>query len=111
MPIPSPAVAWYVLVVGGMTVCALAGFGPESLPPQLVPARLLGEQLFGGRQGVKLVFCIANVLHALEACLARHIARRVDPANVRAWTFQTFLLGYPSLKLLRDKEMRAAKSS
>lgn len=111
MPIPRPALAWYLLVVGGMVVCGIAGFGPETLPPQLSPARALGERLFGGRQGVKLVFCIANVLHVLEAWLAHRIARRVDASHALAWTLQTFLLGFPSLKLLRDKQARHVKAS
>ena len=44
--------------------------------------------------------------HSVEAGVAWSLARRADPLNVAGWTFQTVLLGYPSLTLLRIRSKR-----
>ena len=41
--------------------------------------------------------------HVGESIYAWRLAKRVDPANARWWAFQTFVLGFVSLKLLRKR--------
>ena len=47
--------------------------------------------------------------HSVEAGLAWSLARRADPSNALGWALQTFMLGYPSLVLLRSRSKRAVR--
>lgn len=48
----------------------------------------------------RLVFLLATTAHIAEAIYAWHLAQRVDPSNAIGWFWQTFALGFFSLRLL-----------
>jgi hypothetical protein len=52
---------------------------------------------------------VTSQAHSVEAGIAFSLARRADPSNALGWALQTFLLGYPSLTLLRSRSKRAAR--
>ena len=91
-----------------MLLCGLSGFAPDLLPPGLKWARPLGVWAFGGERGVQLLFGLACVAHAAEAAVALRIAAAAEPRNAGAWALQTLLLGYPSLRLLRQRVRSSA---
>ncbi|XP_023536108.1 short-chain dehydrogenase/reductase family 42E member 1-like [Cucurbita pepo subsp. pepo] len=89
--------AWLFCVVG-MSIMFCAAFLPDVGP---VPF-FKGISLFFFRsiQVVRMVFLIAFLLHVGEGTYAWFLARKVDPANSRGWFWQTFALGFFSLRLL-----------
>ncbi|GAB4833047.1 hypothetical protein Ancab_007105 [Ancistrocladus abbreviatus] len=94
---------WLLCIVGMISLFAVA-FLPEF--PLLSPLRALSLFLFRSIQTLRIIFFAAVATHVGEAAYAWHLARKVDPANVKGWIWQTFLLGYPSLRLL----LRRAKN-
>lgn len=49
---------------------------------------------------IRTVALLAAAAHIGEAIYAWHLAKRVDPANKRGWFWQTFALGFFSLRFL-----------
>jgi hypothetical protein len=101
--IDRPHIIWWILVIGGMGTLAVLAFAPAAfawwtthlfpVPPQraLMP-------LFGAAVG----------LHAAEARYAYQLAERSGQGSLAgAWALQTFILGFPSLRLLRARAAQA----
>lgn len=57
----------------------------------------------------RLVFLLATAAHVGEAIYAWYLAKRVDPANARGWFWQTFALGFFSLRLLLKRARKNIK--
>ena len=90
---------WYLLCVGGMLLTFFVGFAEieEYQQPSLLRIFL---SLFYGRQIIiQLIFFAAIIIHLLEASLVLILCPWYLSSTIRfAWTLQTFLIGYPSLK-------------
>ena len=94
-----PALAWWVAILGGLGLTGLLGFhdGAYALFARHVTAAF-------PRRLLAVVFVASYAIHAGEALYARALARRAGLyASATAWAVQTFLLGFPSLRLLRAR--------
>jgi hypothetical protein len=94
-----PHVGWWVTVLSGMVLLAVLAFDAGAYAAwcadvtTLLPQRLL--------QGI---FIAALATHIGEAAYAFRLASRSGfRENASGWCLQTFLLGYPSLRLLRRR--------
>ena len=95
--------AWLFSVVG-MSMLFSAAFLPDVGPVPFFKA--ISLLFFRSIQVVRMVFLVAFLLHVGESIYAWFLARKVDPANSRGWFWQTFALGYFSLRFL----LRRARS-
>lgn len=89
--------AWLFSVIGMISLfCAafLPDFGMVFL------LRAISLILFRSIWMTRVVFFLATAAHIIEAIYACHLAKRVDPANARGWFWQTFALGFFSLRFL-----------
>lgn len=88
---------WLFCIIG----MALVGIG--SYLPDIGPVPLIrGFTLFFFRSMwlMRLVFVLSVAAHIGEAVYAWFLAKKVDPANARGWFWQTFVLGFFSLRFL-----------
>jgi hypothetical protein len=97
--IDRPHLGWWVSVLSGMAVLAVLAFDAGAYAAwcanvtAVLPQRLL--------QGI---FIAALATHIGEAAYAFRLASRSGLGeNAGGWFLQTFLLGYPSLRLLRRR--------
>jgi hypothetical protein len=97
--IDRPHLGWWVTVLGGMVLLAVLAFDAGAYAAwcanvtTALPQRLL--------QGI---FIAALATHIAEAVYAfRWASRSGLRENAGGWFLQTFLLGYPSLRLLRRR--------
>ncbi len=94
-----PAAAWWISIVLGIGSLAVVGYSDT--------AYTWWEQHITGalRQGFFAIAFNATVaVHIAEAAYAFRLARQNNLLHSAAgWAAQTFLLGFPSLKLLRAK--------
>ncbi|KAG6608656.1 Short-chain dehydrogenase/reductase family 42E member 1, partial [Cucurbita argyrosperma subsp. sororia] len=95
--------AWLFSVVG-MSMLFSAAFLPDVGPVPFFKA--ISLFFFRSIQVVRMVFLVALLLHVGESIYAWFLARKVDPANSRGWFWQTFAIGYFSLRFL----LRRARS-
>lgn len=88
---------WLVLTIG-----MLAVFSAACLPPVGPLKWVLDIHLFVFRSMlvIRLVFVAACALHVGEAVYAWFLAKKVDPRNATGWFWQTFALGFFSLRYL-----------
>lgn len=101
-----PHVVWCVAVLSGMALLALCALGPTPLPGMLEHVRSFSILIFQSQQGLQILFEAAVMVHAGEATYAYVVASDCDQKNALGWTFQTFLLGYPSLRLLLKRRAK-----
>ncbi len=92
-----PGAGWFLAIDGGVAALAVLGFH-EGVYRRVRAVAPLPEQdqlrrLVGGTVAA----------HLVEAAGARRAARRrgLPPRDVRRWTRQTFVVGFPSLLALR----------
>ena len=104
-----PPLGVSLLLVGLMTCCGVAAYGPDPLPLAFAWARTYGLAAFGSLKNVQLVFIIGNAAHLLEACVALRIALRGGMGSPFGWWLQTLCVGYPSLKLLLARSRKLEK--
>ncbi|KAL5072245.1 hypothetical protein RYX36_023132 [Vicia faba] len=90
--------AWLFCVIG-MTSLFCAAFLPDTI--WIVSLlRAICLFVFGSIWMTRLVFLLATLTHVIEGSYAWYLAKRVDPANARGWFWQTFALGFFSLRFL-----------
>lgn len=90
--------AWLFCVIGMISLYCAAFLPGDSG----IVFHLRAISLFALRSMwmIRLVSLLATAAHIIEAIYAWHLAKRVDPANARGWFWQTFALGFFSLRLL-----------
>lgn len=76
-----PSFGWWLAVLGGMALLALIAWGWDIL-------------------GLKWLFIASLIVHFAEAVYAFKKAAQAKVKMAKGWFWQTFLLGYPSLRLL-----------
>ncbi|KAI4317057.1 hypothetical protein L6164_024967 [Bauhinia variegata] len=93
-----PTIYIWLFSVFGMISLFCAAFLPDiGLVPIL---RAMSLFCFRSMWMTRLVFYVAVFLHIAEAFYAWRLAKRVDPLNARGWFWQTFALGFFSLRFL-----------
>lgn len=91
-----PHPLWWVSVFVGMVLLGLFAFNSDAYAffAQHITSKLSKTFLQG-------LFLISVILHFGEAFYAFYLARRAGlKSTAKGWCIQTFLLGYPSLRLL-----------
>jgi hypothetical protein len=97
-----PALVWWVLVLGGLTILWFDGSNPAFYAWWATHVNPLPSQAV-----LFWVFVACIPVHAGEAL---YVCMAAPPAGLVqsrwAWTLQTFLLGYPSTRLFRKRAAR-----
>ncbi|KAM7257865.1 hypothetical protein ACFE04_008827 [Oxalis oulophora] len=93
-----PTLYTWVLVLLGMFILFCAAYVPDIGPVPLF--RAVSLFVFRSMWLVRLVFWVATLLHLGEGVYAWRLAKRVDPTNAKGWFWQTFALGFFSLRFL-----------
>jgi len=96
-----PALFWWISVLGGMTLLGLIAFQKDAgaIWTQHIP--------FIDLLVLKVIFILAVLTHLSEAIYAYKLAKQARLSETAlGWSAQTFLLGYPSLKLLLKRIKR-----
>jgi hypothetical protein len=97
--IERPEVYWWVSILGGIGLTAVLGFsdGAYALWHGHVTT-LLSQPI------IQLIFMGAVLTHLAEAIYALRLTQRLGLRDSAiGWVVQTFLLGFPSLRLLRRR--------
>ncbi|XP_059291895.1 uncharacterized protein LOC132045347 [Lycium ferocissimum] len=89
--------AWLFCVIGMSSLFA-AAYLPDYGPIPFI--RAVHLFFFPSMLVLKLMFVLAAAAHLGEGIYAWNLAKRIDPANARGWFWQTFALGFFSLRLL-----------
>lgn len=100
-----PSIYSWTFCTLGMTLLFCAAFLPPWGP--LAWSRALHLFVFRSLWTVRFVFTVAAALHVGEAVYAWRLSKRVDPENAAAWFWQTFALGFFSLRFLLKKAREA----
>ncbi len=93
-----PHWGWWAAVLGGILVLGILSFHSGAYQLWSRHITTVVPQLW-----MKWVFWSATLIHVAEAFYAYKLCEMMQISGpVRnAWVFQTFLLGFPSLRLLR----------
>ncbi|XP_020265411.1 short-chain dehydrogenase/reductase family 42E member 1 [Asparagus officinalis] len=103
--IEGPTIFTTFLVLFGMFALFCAAFLPPLGPVKWVYN--LSMFMFRSLWMTRLAFVAAVACHVGEGIYAWYLARRVDPQNALGWFWQTFALGFFSLRFL----LKRAKSN
>ncbi|CAH9093442.1 unnamed protein product [Cuscuta europaea] len=96
-----PTLLTWALVLGGMLALFGAAFLPDFGPIPLI--RGIGLFVFRSVWALQVLFVVSMALHVVEAVYAWHLAKKVDASNSGGWFWQTFALGFFSLRLLKKR--------
>ncbi|KAF7817700.1 short-chain dehydrogenase/reductase family 42E member 1 [Senna tora] len=88
---------WLFCVIGMVSLYSAAFLPDIGLVPRIRDISLF---FFRSLWMTRLVFFLSAAAHIIEAFFAWHLAKRVDPANASGWFWQTFVLGFFSLRFL-----------
>lgn len=102
-----PNLLTWLLVVTGMTVLFCGAFLPDFGPVPLF--RAIGLFFLRSIIVMQVVFVLAFLAHVGEGVYAWQLARKCDPENARGWFWQTFALGFFSLRYLLKRAKTQAE--
>lgn len=93
-----PALHWWVLILFGLGLNGFLAYYPS---PSLLfnPFPWLDDAT--SRSVIQRIFQAAIFVHVLEGGYAYSLALRTEPSRSLFWGVQTFILGFPSLRLLK----------
>ena len=100
---------WYVLIGLGMYLTYRVGFFPSAANSWILGYEYIEKlslAMFRKQEVVQWVFYGAVLTHIGEAMVAFRIANNCFKNTKYLWFLQTFLLGYPSLKLALARSTR-----
>eukprot|EP01096_Ripella_sp_DP13-Kostka_P017580 TRINITY_DN903_c0_g1_i1.p2 TRINITY_DN903_c0_g1~~TRINITY_DN903_c0_g1_i1.p2 ORF type:complete len:118 (-),score=36.04 TRINITY_DN903_c0_g1_i1:22-348(-) len=102
-----PHIAWWVAIVIGMAHCFQMGF----IGMWYNPFPFLEPQL--AQNVIRYIFIAAVVAHVGEASYAAFLCSKYKQSDIFGWWIQTFILGFPSLRLLKRRvaKLQTSKSS
>jgi len=101
----SANILWWIIIPGTIITLFLLSYYPHVIPFSYLS--LFGDFLSylksNYRTVLVIVFWAMIIAHVYEAILARRICRKlkIDQQSTVLWTIQTFILGFPSLKILK----------
>jgi len=81
----------------------LPTWSPMIITQTLSACRTLGILLFGSQRNLKSLFVAAVGAHVIESAMSVSVARYMKLETWPLWGLQTLLLGYPSLRILRQR--------
>lgn len=93
-----PTVYTWLFCIIGMSLLFISAYLPDIGPVPLI--RAFSLFFFRSMWTMRLVFVLAAAAHICEGAYAWYLAKRVDPSNARGWFWQTFALGFFSLRFL-----------
>lgn len=96
--VDGPTIYEWFFCIFGMSIVIAAAFFPDIGPVPLFRSAYLF--VLRSMWALRLLAIWASAMHIGEAIYAWRLAKRVDPVNSREWFWQTFLLGFFSLKFL-----------
>jgi len=102
------------LILFGMWACHAASEGAPMPHSTLEPIRSLGLFLFRSEAVLRAVFWLAVLAHVYEGFLGLRFAWKVRPGAIgfaMFWLVQTLLVGYPSLRLIKEQRRVQAKAA
>jgi hypothetical protein len=97
-----PSLFWFLLLDGGIVVLAKLALSRKSYDK----AAQIGGEALPPREVLQSMLVGTAVIHAVEALAAGRMARRRG-LTPRGWRLQTFVVGFPSLRVLRKAEPAA----
>ncbi|KAK7292888.1 hypothetical protein RJT34_15743 [Clitoria ternatea] len=100
-----PTIYVWLFCIIGMISLFCAAFLPDTTGIVSL-LRAICLFVFRSMWMTRLVFYLAVAAHIIEAFYAWNLAKRVDPANAKGWFWQTFALGYFSLRFLLKRVRR-----
>ena len=96
---------WYMACDGGLLQLAILSFWPHLVPYDYLSffGQWTKYLAFQWHYLLVGIFWLAVLVHAVETMVARRLCHELglDRDHTRRWIVQTFLLGYPSLGILR----------
>lgn len=101
-PVDRPALGWWLAVLGGFGLLAVVALSPAAYA--LWASRVTTAL---SRRLLVALLVVSIALHVGEALYARRLARTVGLAPA-GWFWQTLALGFPSLRLLRERVRTSA---
>jgi 3beta-hydroxy-delta5-steroid dehydrogenase/steroid delta-isomerase len=91
-----PHIGWWLLILGAIALLTVLAFDEDAYRYFSTHVTSIFSQSF-----LKVLFYATIVIHFCEAAYAYYVARRSRLQDIAVgWSFQTFLLGFPSLRLL-----------
>jgi hypothetical protein len=106
----------YFLILFGLFSLYLSAFYPSGMPSPftvLQPIHSLAYFIFRSSTVLRVVFIVAISVHCAEATYALVLVSghpSLSSIDRLAWTVQTLMCGYPSLRLLK-KALRRGRST
>ncbi|MED6224592.1 hypothetical protein PIB30_085600 [Stylosanthes scabra] len=100
---------WLFAVIGMICIFAAAFLSDEIGIVFLL--RAIHLFVFRSLWMIRLVFVLSVAAHISEAIYAWRLAKRVDPSNARGWFWQTFALGFFSLRFLLKRAEQGTKNA
>ena len=106
---------WYIACDGGLLHLAILSFWPHLVPYDYlgVYGQCTKHLAFQWHNALVGIFSLAVLAHAVETMLARRLCHELDLDldDTHRWIVQTFLLGYPSLGILRRYAARKRRQT
>ncbi|XP_074658401.1 transmembrane protein 254-like [Tubulanus polymorphus] len=103
-----PGLLWFVLIIYGMAICTVAPFRLDLIPCEHLGP--LGEFIVYLHFNHKYLLCLicigAWIAHVCEAMYANVLCKRKNISRRCRilWIIQTFIVGFPSLRILKSYE-------
>lgn len=98
-----PHVGWWISIIGGLGLTAALALSDGAFAWwSATVTTALSRELIRG------IFYGAAFLHVFEASYAFSVAKKLGLASAPGWGLQTFILGFPSLRLLLKRRVAAS---
>jgi hypothetical protein len=92
-----PSLFWFLLLDGGIVILSKLALSK----PSYVKAKEMSGNALPPREVLQALLGATAVIHTAEAVAAGRMARRRG-LSARGWRLQTLVVGFPSLRTLRQ---------
>ncbi|XP_062521924.1 uncharacterized protein LOC134196722 [Corticium candelabrum] len=110
-----PHIGWWLLIFGGLLLNWLVGYKSDVIPYDYILVVGPGLKYLGDNhsQLLQRIFIVALIIHVFEGAYGYTLAKRkkLSSTSILKWSLQSFVLGFPSLMVLRryDPDCKAKK--
>ncbi|KJE91870.1 hypothetical protein CAOG_02937 [Capsaspora owczarzaki ATCC 30864] len=109
-----PGIGWWIAILGGLLAFEVSAFHPDSFPFAVLGplASFVRWLSYEHSLSMQIGFVVAIVVHVFEGAYAYSLASKLklQPKTVAAWTIQSFICGFPSLRLLLAYKRKIERS-